>query len=142
MYLAFVFEKKHYFMIVSYDIYQIAVVDSIWFFWFLSFTIYQLDADNFVSYCVDFDCPQIYKIAVSLGKKTVSFGSSTKGRKKAPSYGLWKESALYCRYPRDSPTLPNLVWGEYIPLWYAITHSSVYLYLFQLKFSQKSSFLK
>lgn len=33
------------------------------------FTIYQFDSDNFVSYCVDFNCPQIYKIAMSLSSK-------------------------------------------------------------------------
>lgn len=49
------------------------------------FAIYQLDSGNLVFYCIDFNCPKICKIAVSLRSKQNYFPVvANKGEKEKP----------------------------------------------------------
>lgn len=75
------------------------------------FPIYHLDSGKFVSYCVDFNCPQIYKLAMSLSSKWDCFlvmaDRGEKKDKQLSSGHCRQERALYYTYVYIRRPLPN-----------------------------------
>lgn len=102
-------------IIISSRAYKTAVIDPTWFLWFLIFIICQLDSGNFVPYCVDFNCPQIYKIAMSLSSKWSHFFVMANRGERKTKHELrhlqrGRGCILYIYRETPFPPLMNLIW--------------------------------